>query len=63
MLFALFAALALFGAGCGGINATGTVSPATFFLPGLLKNDTPIAVLTNAPAALPDPAKELASAN
>jgi len=23
------------GAGCSGINATGSVSPATFFLPGL----------------------------
>jgi hypothetical protein len=27
--------------GCGGINAGGSVSPATFFLPGLMKNDAP----------------------
>jgi hypothetical protein len=31
----MLAALTLFGAGCGGINAGGNVSPAAFFL----KND------------------------
>jgi hypothetical protein len=34
---ALLAVTALFGAGCGGINASQSVSPASFFLPGLLK--------------------------
>jgi hypothetical protein len=44
--------LAILCAGCGGINASQSVSPASFFLPGLLKNsETP---QTNAPAALPD---------
>ena len=31
------AAAALVASGCGGVNATGSVSPATFFLPGLMK--------------------------
>jgi hypothetical protein len=34
---AMLAATALLGAGCGGINASQSVSPASFFLPGLLK--------------------------
>ena len=63
MLLAALLALGLFSAGCGGINATGTVSPAMFLVPGLLRNDTPTVAPTNAPVALPDPAKELASAN
>ena len=42
LAFALLAAT-----GCSGINATGSVSPATFFLPGLMKADPPAA--TNAP--------------
>jgi len=29
------------GAGCSGINHTHSVSPASFFLPGLLKADPP----------------------
>jgi len=33
--------LALVGSGCGGINATRTISPATFLLPGLLHNTRP----------------------
>jgi len=53
----MFTALAVFGTGCGGINTGTTVSPASFFLPGLLRNDT----TTNAPAALPDISKEWAS--
>jgi hypothetical protein len=47
--------------GCGGVNAGTTVSPASFFLPGLLKNDTTPA--TNAPCALPVNAPVFASAN
>jgi hypothetical protein len=38
----LVAVLAL-GAGCSGINASKSISPATFLLPGLLKNDAPAA--------------------
>jgi len=34
---AMLTAVALLGAGCGGINASHSVSPASFFLPGLLK--------------------------
>jgi hypothetical protein len=43
-------ALALLGAGCGGISASQSVSPASFFLPGILKADPPAA--TNAPVAV-----------
>jgi len=28
-------------AGCGGINASGSVSPATFLLPGVIMNTVP----------------------
>jgi len=35
------AVLLLLGAGCSGINATKSVSPASFLLPGLLQNDPP----------------------
>jgi hypothetical protein len=40
-LAALIPALVLVGAGCGGIAASQSVSPATFLLPGLLKADPP----------------------
>jgi len=49
MLFAFLAALALSGVGCSGINTGASVSPASFFLPGLLKADPPKAD----PSALP----------
>jgi hypothetical protein len=52
-------ALVFFCAGCGGINASKTVSPASFFLPGLLKNDVP----TNAPVSFPQTSTEFASVN
>jgi hypothetical protein len=45
--------------GCGGVNAGTTVSPASFFLPGLLRNDT--APATNAPSVF-SPASAFASA-
>jgi hypothetical protein len=54
----MLATLALSTGGCGGINAGTSVSPASFFLPGLLKNDA----TTNAPAALPETSKEFALA-
>jgi hypothetical protein len=48
----VWAALSLFvvlGSGCGGINMTHSVSPATFFLPGLMQS-TPRSVDPLAPA-------------
>ena len=41
--------------GCGGINTTQSVSPASFFLPGLLKADpaAPIPDHQAVPAAVP----------
>ena len=41
---AIPAVLALVGAGCGGINASQSVSPASFFLPGLLQVTPPPAL-------------------
>jgi hypothetical protein len=37
--FGAIPALVLLGAGCSGFNASQSISPATFFLPGLLKAD------------------------
>jgi hypothetical protein len=54
---ALLAALPPVVTGCGGINASESVSPATFLLPGLLKNDAP----TNAPALTPQISTEIAT--
>lgn len=48
-VLAIIVALALASAGCGGVNASHTVTPASFFMPGLLKADPP---RTNAPALL-----------
>lgn len=36
-------ALVVLGAGCSGIHASKSVSPATFLLPGLMKNESPAA--------------------
>jgi hypothetical protein len=55
----LVACLAL-GAGCSGIHASKSISPATFLLPGLLKNDVP-AAQDSIPAA--PPGELLAQAN
>jgi hypothetical protein len=55
-LLAVPVALALLGAGCAGINSTQSVSPASFFLPGLMRNDVP--AQTNAPVALSETAAE-----
>jgi len=56
-VLAMLMVLALFGAGCSGINASQSISPASFFLPGLLKAGPPS---TNAPAALPEDSMEVA---
>ena len=37
----MLAVIALLSAGCSGINTGTSVSPASFFLPGLLKADPP----------------------
>jgi hypothetical protein len=47
----LVALLAL-GAGCSGIHASKSISPATFLIPGLMKNDAP-AAQDSMPAAPP----------
>jgi hypothetical protein len=39
--FALLPLIALLSGGCGGINASQSVSPATFLIPGLLKATPP----------------------
>jgi len=44
---ALVAALPLLVAGCGGVSASQTVSPASFFLPGIMKAAPPSAECTN----------------
>jgi hypothetical protein len=56
----MFVALALLTGGCGGLNATQTVSPATFFLPGIMKASP--AGMTNAPVAVLGDSNEIASA-
>jgi len=53
------AALPLLGAGCGGISASQDVSPASFFLPGLMKNDASAPV----PNLTPSVSSEIASVN
>jgi hypothetical protein len=35
---ALLAAVAFIGGGCGGLGASGSISPATFLLPGIGQN-------------------------
>jgi len=54
----LLAALPLL-AGCGGINASKSVSPLDFLMPGLIRYDAP----ATAPAPAATVSAELASAN
>jgi hypothetical protein len=37
----LLTGVALLGAGCSGINASQSISPATFLLPGIMRADPP----------------------
>jgi hypothetical protein len=53
---AMLTAVALFAAGCGGINAGGTVSPAMF----LMKTGPP--ATTGVPMLAPEPSKQFAQA-
>jgi len=55
---AMLAVFVLCAAGCSGIHQSGTVSPATFFLPGILKTEPS---KTGTPGLLPSSADELAS--
>jgi hypothetical protein len=58
---AMLAAIVVCAAGCAGINASKSVSPIDFFLPGIgsfLKADP---ACTNAPAAFPMIPAEIAS--
>jgi hypothetical protein len=57
---AMLAAVALLGAGCGGINASQSVSPASFFLPGLIKNCP--SCTNSAPLVMIDDSNVVASA-
>jgi hypothetical protein len=55
---AMLAFMTLWDTGCSGINASGSVSPASFFLPGLMKADPPAA--TPAPVAVSASCQQLA---
>jgi hypothetical protein len=57
---AMLVFVTLAGAGCSGINAGTSVSPASFFMPGLLKADPPPA--TDSPVAVSAPRQQLAQA-
>ena len=54
----VLAALAFVGAGCGGVNTRNSVSPASFLIPGLIRNDT-FPVNPASPIPNPDPADAL----
>ncbi len=58
---AMLAFLTLGVAGCSGINAGTSVSPATFLLPGLMKADPP-PLAAPAPMAVIAPSTQLAQA-
>jgi hypothetical protein len=52
--------LLLVGTGCSGINATGTVSPLTFFLPGFVLHPPEPALLDPLdPPLTADPGQDL----
>lgn len=55
----MFVALALGMSGCGGVHASQTVSPASFFLPGIIKASP--SCPTNQPVARVDGFVELVS--
>ncbi len=51
----LLAPLGFVLAGCGGVNAGGSASPASFFIPGLIRHD-PRPAAPGEPVAAPDSA-------
>jgi hypothetical protein len=58
---AAFPVLLILGSGCGGISASQSISPATFFMPGLMQA-TPPTVDPLAPALMPDQPIRVANA-
>jgi len=58
---AMLALPAILGAGCSGINAGGSVSPASFFLPGIMKAD-PLPETVPGPVTAATPSFQLAKA-
>ena len=40
-ILAMLAVMTVAWTGCTGFSAGGTISPATFLLPGIIKNDAP----------------------
>jgi hypothetical protein len=58
--FASAAILLLLGAGCGGISASHSISPASFLLPGLLKAEPKQP--STAPTSQPEQVQQLAQA-
>ncbi len=54
---AMLPVIALIGAGCGGINAGHSVSPASFLLPGIIRNDA--ACTNHVPVVLIDYSPEI----
>jgi hypothetical protein len=61
MWLAMLTMLALVSAGCGGINVGGSVSPATFFLPGVM-NTVPAPAATGAPMIASKPSQQIVQA-
>ena len=57
----MLTALAVSLTGCGGVNVGGSVSPATFFLPGV-KNNVPAPAVTGAPLVVSKPSQQFAQA-
>jgi hypothetical protein len=55
-MLAMLVAIAVYATGCGGVNASGTVSPVMF----LLKANPPAA--TGIPALVPEPSQQFAQA-
>jgi len=52
---AMLMVLTLFSAGCGGISAGGSVSPAMFFMPGVMKT---IPAATGVPRVASEPSQQ-----
>jgi len=50
----LLVLVAALGCGCSGINASKSISPLDFILPGLMQNVPPAPVMPNATTALPE---------
>ena len=57
----MLTALAVSLTGCGGVNVGGSVSPATFFLPGVM-NTVPAPAATGQPKIVSKPSPQFAQA-